>query len=671
MSSLPKQVDPDDVTDISLLMLGDKGTGKTRLATRYAFDNAVDTKFQSQRNSMAHKDIHLDQQYIHLTINDFPGGACKAPANSNLADQPNHNISGDPEPPLSGEDKSRPKLDDVTTGGITSIPEYRVASPLNLGTDFIFASFQGDYRRSLIQRSDAVMLVFNPSDRKTFTWIRDTVYGEIAECSQKKYLGKRVARLLDGLTGTKAGQTSRSNTKNSPLSARTSRLSDLSSASTLNVAGGGNTRHGDGGKRSSRSIKELPATPSNTTVSSPQETTAQSHTTSQDDLRITPATPTESDSPHTAPGKPSLSVDSNLGFNEGGSLEVDPDYPVVLVGACADRLEEYGGDQRREVSIEEVTALARRFGPATGYVEVSALLDENVEAAFTTIVRHVMQIWDSQDDREGTRGQMTRQRSKHPHASPSHGKVFRKRLRKRLLSCFGSHPPSGPAESIQANMCSGKDSQTLTIRCSPSGAGRRSQVPPPTHQAQGRSGSKAPILREINPLPSLTLDDIDLSDSRLGPLIPSSAQTPHGNIREAPSTGSGDSPRMFAASNITASTSTAPSARSPRKPNAHRPRNDQRERRSRLEKLSLEDEAVIRMGHVPYHHVKISSPSGSTGRKNDNKQRAAPGGKEPQARGLAPLAGVPSVGQISRQRSARRTKSDRALRAHLQEHGFI
>lgn len=583
---------------MSLLILGDRGTGKTNLAARYALNQLVDTASQTQYLG-AHRKVHIDEWNLHVRVTDFPCGPYRSHGNMEVG-----NWTSEFARPKTPTRLSRATMDGASGFGISSIPEATVATTFN--PDFIFASFQEDYRKRLIQQSDAVVILFNPWKRDTFNWVRDYMVSEVAQSSQRKFLGKRVARLLDGLASPSAPQ------GESVSSANSSRIpKDPSNDSALTVIDDADQiPRLDKGTVNHSSLQSTPPISlpgSTTTLGTPRKSqnlvvgTGDSQTVSKN------STPTRHYAHMSFPGINWTTINEKL--------EVDPDYPVILIGARADRLQEYGGRERRAVSVEEATNLARRFGPNTTYMEVSSQSEENVEASLTTILTQVTQAKARQIQLVQERETKNRMHSQTTSVFSCRSTSRFKKLFKGVSTCFkSSKTPTFSPDTMRMSMGSVKEAQAVTIQqYSSSHPIQRRLSRGRTLPRKGRDSSQAhwncsmlqsqaPTLSQIDPLPRLTLEDITIPDSHFGSNSVRASRSLHDSVLE-PHNQVAD--QYSGISDITtATTSSRSGSTMSYKSNSYSSHWQQP-----LSKEPKEKNTLVRTGQVISHHVSISNSS--------------------------------------------------------------
>ena len=179
----------DAEQDINILILGDRGSGKTCLNARYVLRQFVNTGGAAQLTG-GHKLVTVDppaspstsatapssSSQVHLIVQDFPCGPWQETIDNRVPDG--------------------------------SVP---------LTGDYIYATLQSDFRQALLTRADAVMLVCNPWSKASFEWIdgvkndgRDSpggggdedggIVNEVLDAVRRKNLPRRVELLLDSLS---------------------------------------------------------------------------------------------------------------------------------------------------------------------------------------------------------------------------------------------------------------------------------------------------------------------------------------------------------------------------------------------------------------------------------------------------------------------------------------
>lgn len=151
--------------EIQVLMLGAPRSGKTRMHARYTLRQFVDMHPDSTGLVGGHKLVHLlNGNEAHLIIHEFPCHPSRR------------------------------------TGQVSG--QYDLKEPIGdmkYGDEYISVPTEDHHRKRLLQRSDAVMMVFNPCDRESFEWINNSVIEEILYSGRKKQLTHDIVRLLDGL----------------------------------------------------------------------------------------------------------------------------------------------------------------------------------------------------------------------------------------------------------------------------------------------------------------------------------------------------------------------------------------------------------------------------------------------------------------------------------------
>jgi len=392
--------------DIQILVLGAPRTGKTALNARFSLSQFVDTHSAAQQVG-THRLVDIDggRDRAHVIAQDFPCGPCRNAA---------------------------------TSSGATA------AAP-GLRGDFIFAALQGEYRERMLERSDAVMFLVDPASRATAEWVSDGVVAEVRGAETRKYFGRRVELLLDGLDG---------------------------------VVGKGRMRKAEEEEENPAITIDVPGLEGS----------------------INTGTEGQEEKEWRAEG-----VEEELDAAE------ECEYPVLIVGAMADRLIENGSDRLREVWEFEGQELARRFGPRSRYMEVSAKSGDKVDEAYLFLVRQVLRKREKKrvDDRARRLVEAEKER----------------RRRRRSCSYWAARfvplPPISLASVLEAVADPVLDwfrpppyaqPFSATDSSSSTGSRRTGATAEPTRPASettaGRRSGSDPA--ETSSLPSLTADDLTL-----------------------------------------------------------------------------------------------------------------------------------------------------------------
>ena len=584
----------DEPPEVSILILGDCETGKSCLARRYALGKFTDQDDDVQSMGSPTSFEH-EGRSVRIVINDLPGGPCRTNKNVNRS-----GLLGECNRAANNADV-KPRSNDLTDFSTTSIPLAPV-----LGPDTAFESFREEYRRSAIQRSDAVIVIFNPWRRETFQCIENKILREVAEGSQKKYLGKRVARLLDGLSRSMARQGHKPRPKSNVSVPRGLRAEGLWSRSVLTVVEsqgfGGNIHRDKPGEKC----------PSEFDTASKVTAAAVSPISTISLVDESEATKTDRDTTPTPPLSSSTCRRRTNSVTPHINLEVYPHYPVILVGAQSDKLEEHGGIEKRQVSVDEATALARRFGPRTAYIEASALSGQNVDFIFTSLLCQVLQVWNHESIEKHKKNLSGKLWQRHHVYRRTERIRFWKKVACLLATCFGNdRMPSSNDRRETSKLCI-QDAHSMTITNSPCSTSTKNfqrryprailsnrSRPPCTQIADSRSKSGPPTLLEIQPLPKLTLDSIAIAETAPTPLLPNIVNKTYDSVSDkAPERHT--NPPTISRANTTSSTLSIDSMKS---------FNSLHYQGSR----DTVDKTFIRTGRVVSHNVTVSSASAVAG----------------------------------------------------------
>lgn len=411
VSSFEISVNPSE--EIQVLLLGAPGTGKTHLQTRYTLRQFVDITDQGAYRMGGHKHLRmLDGVSVHLMI---------------------HEMSGWNTDPLSTD------------------PEQQS-----------LAQQERCFRKRLLEKSDAVMLLFNPGSRSSFDWIDTTLIDDILEAGHERLLTHDMVKLLDGMPDMepKRAMTTRLAATSMPAQESLQRRPD-SPQDWVSLFSADDERNGDLSQQVNldRGLKRIDSLVGGTALNSseqdlprplfdgrgPRQPAPRSTTSSISDdpfdiREVRGPYYTSKQTPHISmlpneeeAGKVrrdsaislqsvsstssrysevSTAVDSQgesvedfeypdvkvVEFSELFALQEarikalaeESKIPVMVVATMTDLLKDNGGTVQRVVTTAQGQQIARHFGSNSGYIEVSALLNANVDEAYGILVDQVM-----------------------------------------------------------------------------------------------------------------------------------------------------------------------------------------------------------------------------------------------------------------------------------------
>lgn len=382
----PFQTSINSSEEVHILLLGAPGTGKTRLQSRYTLRQFVDIIDESAHRMGAHKYLRmLDGVNVHLIIQELSG------------------------------DNPAPKS--------TSSTSKRC------------------WRKRLLEKYDAVMLLFNPWSKKSYEWIDATLIDDILDTGHKRQLTKDIVKLLHGTPGQNTNPTVTQGTAviyNSIQDKRLPRRPDSSDEDTESMYSideekrtGFSKRNEFGDERRKEAglpqrTKTLPhwttvsknsRQPENKELKFPDPVVTRPRRTgvvfdkeeprrerrdsgvslesdSSTSSRYSGATTVVGSQPRSFNGfeHPSMKEVEHTVPHEATikNPAVELDFPVLVVATMTDRLQENGGRAQRVVTATQGQQLARQFGHNSGYIEVSARSNANVDEAFGILVDQVM-----------------------------------------------------------------------------------------------------------------------------------------------------------------------------------------------------------------------------------------------------------------------------------------
>lgn len=341
--AVPFQTSDSHIEEVQILVLGAPGTGKTRLQTRYTLRQFVDLVGENAHRIGGHKYLQmLDGVHVHVMIQELSG--------------------------------RRTKTESATTAQ------------------------ERCFRRRLLEKADAVMLLFNPWSQKSFDWIDDALLEDIFHVGEKRHIDKEIVKFLHGLvpgvtperimTKTTAKiytvQKPLPRLPESPTQDQESRdsfpdekkefpvLSQSKDALILSSGKKQKAKHDSGISFDSESSTSDRYSRATTVVDAQPRTLADLD---RSGLKKPEAQSVEVIAPQTPLTR---------------RLPANSEIPVIVVATITDCLVENGGRYPREVTAEQGQQLARRLGPESAYIELSARSNANVDEAFGIIVDQIV-----------------------------------------------------------------------------------------------------------------------------------------------------------------------------------------------------------------------------------------------------------------------------------------
>lgn len=383
--------------ELQILLFGAPGTGKTRLQSRYTLRQFVDIVDESAHRMGGHKYLQmLDGINVHLIIHELSSGATAQDSTATVAER--------------------------------------------------------CHRKKLLEKCDAVMLLFNPWSKQSFDWADDTLVEDILDTGNNRRLTRDIFGLLNGTSGSapkppmimEAPTTLDIISKTLPerpdprengaslfpmneekkglsperiaLGAKVRPISNLTEGTVLTSEPSLLSPQPAGLAPRPTIVRRISGLPdikeANKTQSqlSPRQNKRAAMLVDKEDVRKSrrdSGISLQSESGRLSRYSESSTMvgSQRRSFTEFEHLNAketqlseatahesieESEIPVIVVATMTDRLQENGGDKPRVVTRTQGQQLARRFGLDSGYIEASARSNSNVDHAFGIVVDQVM-----------------------------------------------------------------------------------------------------------------------------------------------------------------------------------------------------------------------------------------------------------------------------------------